>query len=258
MSKLIIPTLLSALLLPSSAEALSCMAGVYEATPRSGLTDLPINTLPLVWSALTHPNSDLRLLNVDTEEELDFSLTHLGSSLYTIDLDSDLEAGTTYQLIEYEWELSTFTIGDSIDEDGPETPIITDLDRERGSDIWGNWDYLVISTESSEDVAYFEVEVSDNANFDNPSIAWSDSVEQSLWIGSGVCGGNLPSREVRDIQFVRLTAYDYAGNPSEPSDIVEWKRSEKIDTTARGCSVLPGSTVGLWGLLSLLGLRRRR
>ena len=157
-----IPTLLTTFLFPTTAEALSCAEGVYNYVPTDGLSDLPINSIPIVWSAyMPLTDDDLVLVNASTQEEQDITVTQIEGDAYSVVPNDGFESGVTYTLSQESWLFSTFTIGEQLDEENPSTPVITGFQRDRGSSEWGSWHYLQVAVDGPTDAAYYKIEVAD-------------------------------------------------------------------------------------------------
>jgi hypothetical protein len=249
-----LPLLFTALF-PQTASALSCLEGVTHVVPADGSMNLPTNTLPVVWTAYNSlVQDDVQLVDVVSGESIDFTVTEQHGA-YLIETEDGFNADTQYQLYGNvdEYEITVFTTGTSMDEDAPEQPVILNSSRDKDRDMWGSWDHLDLELDASEDTSYFLVEVAENSDFSDSTLilttAWDNS---SISIGSGLCGGNYSREDVKNIEYVRVTAYDIAGNPSEESDVLQVR--------SFGCSTIAASNIGLWGIIGFLGLavRRRR
>jgi len=257
----IIPAALSLFLFPTTAEALSCEYGVTSFVPEDNAQDLPTNTSPVIWIADYVPTAeDIQLYNADSGEQIELNIRNISGKAYSIIPVSGFAAGTNYQFLSTQdsWTFSEFRIADQLDEEPPQQPIITNLERDSGEDEWGPWDYLSIQIDAPEDALYFQIEVADNADFIDSSIAIETAIGDQLWMGSGPCGGNLSQQDVENIRFIRITAYDIAGNASLVSDALEWDAPATTDDKIFGCSSIPASNIGLWSWVAVLGLAIRR
>ena len=249
-------------LLPTTADALSCDYGIISFVPEDGRIDLPINTFPVVWVYEYTVTEDIELYNIDSSEQVELNITNIGGMTYSVTPAVGFTAGASYQFIstQEEWIFSSFSIGEQVDEEGPSKPIITGLNRDYGTDEWGDWDFLIVQIDEPEDALYYQVEVADNRNFTDSSMAIGTTLYGQIGVGSGPCGGNFPKQQVQDIHFVRITAYDIAGNPSVVSDTLEWDAAEYSEDERKGlgCHSIPTSNLSLWAFFGIVGMSIRR
>ena len=266
-----LPITLFTLLWSNTASALDCMDGVVDMVPADGAINLPQNTIPILLFAYDTPTAeDITIHNSDSGDILESTLVELYSGAYTTVPSTNFEANANYEIRYNSREeiVTSFSVGEEIDEEPPSQSVILEVSRENGSDEWGSWDLLLLNIEGPTDSAYFMIEVADNPDFSDSQMAvdFPSSGDDGLVlsIGSGLCGGNLPRSEIENIRYLRVTAYDIAGNASSVSESQQWSPSapenETEEDKASGCSSLPATTTGLWGLigcLAVLGGRRR-
>jgi hypothetical protein len=247
----------------NTADALSCDYGITNFIPDDGLVDLPTNTSPVVWlSDYTLTNENIALFNTDSGDQEPLIITKIAGSVYSVLPSNGFVAETNYQFtsLQDQWDFSTFSIGEQLDEDSPAKPTINSLHRERGTDEWGDWDFLIVQIDEPQDAVYYQIDVSQNSDFIDSSIEIETVWNGQIGIGSGPCGGNYPMQEVQNINFVRISAYDIAGNQSEISDTLEWNKLDDTDSEKNrfGCHTSAMSKHSLLALFVTLSILTRR
>lgn len=259
--------LYATLLSTHSAHALSCFDGPSEAYPPDGEQQVPLNAVPRV----TLSSTEVPLLLVDSSgREVPIQPQRVenpgGIDMLYLMPDDPLLPDTTYTLSAGEteeygasWTVSTFTTGSEATTTPPQAPLLDRVERDRGHDSWGPWDWLIASLQiddsSGRHPGTFLVEISDSEDFTNAQrvevFGWEELGEWQVMVGSGPCSGAIVLE--RDQGSMRVAL---AGPDGQISDF-----SEGI--SARGCSAAPAAPTASMALLAfLLGavgrVRRRR
>jgi hypothetical protein len=264
-------TMLSLLLL-NPANALDCEE--YSTHwPYFDHTELPLNTKLLI-NAVDTDSIVVGLRKQGEVEAVEGTWVEIQSEAYHFESSSPLEAETSYEVFdigEGTYVRSNFTTADSLDEEAPAVPVLESLNRDTGEDEWGPWDYHSIIFET-EDAMYYKMEFADNADFDNAKTVWEIPYNNVISVGNGPCSNDLTTEEIDTLVHIRATAYDAAGNASEPLSFLyeqeeeteneqeEEEENQEVPNDSEktgGCSSVTG-TAGLWGILGFIGLIRRR
>lgn len=254
---------LLALSLVPQAEALSCLEGPDAPLPADGAVDVPTDVqvrVAMHWADTdTYSLHLLDELGQEVAATLEMVENPGSSDLAWVRPDAELSPNSSYSLhagmneqIWDDWALTTFTTGSAAQSDSPEAPAVLSVERDRGTDIWGSWDWLRIEVDSAAP-ASFLIEVATDETFSDARQAhvteWNGGEgELELLVGDGLCGGNMPLLDGE--RWVRVAAVDYAGN------ISDFAAAE----APAGCSSAGGPASGLAGVLGffLVALGRRR
>ncbi|MFT4974295.1 MAG: hypothetical protein ACI8S6_000177 [Myxococcota bacterium] len=254
-------TILVALTLTPTAEALSCIEGAGDAFPSDSAVGVSLDVIPRIsLYGLAEVTQELVIIDEAAGTLVPFTAEVVenpgNTHLAWLRPDGPLSPDVSYSVavlsgedLDDAWRLSTFTTGDAALSGDPQAPTVLDVDRDKGKDMWGSWDWIRIGIDSEP--ATYQVQVASSADFSDAEeihlLANSyDGIELS--VGSGVCGGSLELASGE--QFVRVAAVDYAGNVSEYSS-----------SQSSGCSAVSGAsslTGALFGVLAVLGMRRRK
>jgi hypothetical protein len=135
-----------------------------------------------------------------------------------------------------------FRTGNAPDDEAPPAPTLTEVKSEVGTDEWGDWEWLVLVTDtatSSNDL-YLEAQISKSDEFIDAT-TMSATGYHTVQFGTGPCGGNFSAIGKGDY-FVRIRAVDWAGNTSA------WATHDSQVST-RGCAA---ASRAWWGILVLL------
>ena len=255
------------LLLLNSAIALDCEQYPTH-WPYFDHSELPLNSKLLVNAV----NTDAIIIGLRKEGELDTvegTWVEIQPEAYHFEPSAPLESEASYEVFDIEegtYIRSTFTTGDNLDEEAPRAPVLENMIRDSGEDEWGQWDAHSITFET-EDSMYYKMEFADNANFDNAKTVWEIPYNNIISVGNGPCSNDLTTEEIDTLVHIRATAYDAAGNVSEPLSFLyeleeeteheDNTQEEDNDSDKKGCSSVTG-TAGLWAMLTVVGLLRRR
>ena len=243
--------------------------------------DLPVNSVPMVYYSFSSLEESPFLLALsDASENSPTETLEISDAAYHFTPQQSLEANSEYVFGPEDdtvvYAKAYFSTGSSIDEDIPETPVVTEINRSTLEDEWGVWDYLVFTFEEQGDgVRYHSFEFADNPEFSDSYTRWElPSSNGTYSIGNApACTSELSSAAMDSQLHIRITAYDAAGHASEtavfsyePPAIPEETNPESSAETGEesaeekeeaSCSTIPVTTFGLWWLMSLVGLRRR-
>jgi uncharacterized protein (TIGR03382 family) len=154
-------------LIAGPALAISPEYGINNARPMDGLLDVPLNVAPTVGvvglsiSTATTPSMELELVLVDLDTELRVPATvwPIGSDLYQIQPEANLQAETEYAVYtvpgfegdEDATYVTGFTTGTAKDSDVPTTPQPIGVEQESYTDEWGDWHLLRVQQRPAVD-----------------------------------------------------------------------------------------------------------
>lgn len=246
-------------LAPASASALSCVSGPYFSVPAADSVDVPTNVKLALWYADQNPDDvPVRLIESGTDEEMDLTIVPIGDSGggYSFIPETSLKPGTSYSLeISYGNDTYSkyieFETGETADELAPASPNLLSIETGQQDTEWGNTDWVRTDVGESAEEVYYRVEVADNASFANSETSTVYYYGERVSVGKGLCERTL-TMDATDVQFVRMTAIDRAGNESVVSEIGE----------PMGCSSIGAAKMAGWMSLAmlpvLLGRFRRR
>lgn len=259
-------------ILTQQAHALDC----YE-TPKvwpsfwTEQSNLPLNTVPMIhYSVYSLAEVPFIISHSGSDEILSAEITEIGDATYHFTPQSPLEANSDYYFQPEDTSLlsdsAPFSTGESIDDDAPLLPILQNYTRSTEQDEWGTWDYLIFSFEDQGDGAqYYRFEVANNPDFEDSHVVWeTPSLDGSYSIGNDpACTNELTSEQISSWIHFSITAYDAAGHASEPLSLKNEHEPEHGDGPSSekedgGCTIVPTSALGIWWVLSLFGLRKRR
>jgi len=245
---------------PASAWALSCASGPYHSIPKADSVDVPTNAKVTIWYAYDVPVEGMvRLVEADSGEEVEWTMGSFedAGGGFTFTPNALLKANTSYSVevgqdSDNAWEFFRFETGSETDETEPATPDVLHMKKEKNNSYWGQTNLVITEVEvQEEENLYYRVEVSDNASFEGAEVSTTFAYDQTVTLGQGLCNNSL-NMSAQDVDFVRLTAIDQAGNESLVSEVGE----------ARGCSSVGAAGMGVWASFALfpvlLGRRRMR
>ena len=255
--------LLVLLLTPSPTHACSCLAGLLESVPQSGVT-IPRNSR--IWlggtGTFSAGYSTLVVTGTDEAVPLDEEVVRAGDE-YAVWLHPQqaLLANSTLTLTyEYE-EVMTFSVGDTDDTAAPvggdvvlsavgEATAPGPVHSSCGESVLAVVD---VSGATDDYHVVYELEVAQDRDFTQDT-AHLFSLEPHFVVGRGACTNNYPTLARLDSLWVRSRAIDLAGNEGP------WSEAEKVRLPLL-CSVADSPATGFtWALLAAAGIRvtRRR
>jgi len=259
--------LLFSLLSMSNAFALDCQPSPKTWPSWNEETNLPLNTKPLivyeVYSLEEFPMS----LNMDDGSPIETQILELDERAFLLQPTELLPSNQsfTYEDLDFGYIATSFSTADFIDDDAPLTPIVSNVERDLEVDEWGVWDYLKVTFEDQgDDVKYYRIEFANNLEFDNSVVVWEIPNENTLYIGHDpACTNELTSEQIDSWNQIRVVAFDAAGNLSDSLTFVnqlEHSHGEYLEEPDKetGCSSVNNSTMGIWVLMSVIGLKRRK
>jgi len=273
--------LVAAASLPTSdAAACSCAFGFTEfIAPADGAEDVPVNAR--VWIGGGHwgmgdgnPEGLLRLVNA-AGESVETTTTDIRADMDVLAVltpDDDLEAGMTYLVLDGGGAaLTTFTVGQGVDDELPEIPL--EVGREASSDPRGpvppsSCGYSdMVTIDVAGDGLFVVANVDGADGLDTTTISGNASqmtFDDELRIGRAGCTFSWPDAEPTASTDVRFGAFDIAGNFSgwtEPSDVTLPAAGTVSGGTTSSCSAAgeagPGAFAMLLALFGLGAVRRR-
>lgn len=231
--------------------------------------DLPLNTKPLVVYEYHDPSQIPFAVSIEGETQaIESELVSYDGIAYHLSFLEELSPNllyTMYPIDEYALGApnpSLFSTANYWDDEPPNQPIIEDIERSYINHVHDISDNVKITMKDQGDGArYYRVEFSEQVNFEASKTVWEiPHQEQIIAIGyNSDCTKEMTKEELNRLNHLRITAFDAAGNASESFTFVH--NLDPIDETKQdqstGCNY--GVTnIGIWGVLSLLGLRRQR